>query len=58
MQSACFEKRIFECKKNQDHCEVSDGLEPWLCVDIKRIVASEIASKAFGTFEKQAPGLS
>ena len=32
-----------------------DGLEPWRCVDMKGIVASEIGPNRFTTFEKQAP---
>ena len=32
-----------------------DGLEPWRCEGISGIVAPEIDSKSFGTFEKQAP---
>ena len=31
-----------------------DSLEPRRCEDIKGIVAPEIGSKSFGTFEKQA----
>ena len=34
------------------------GLEPRRYEDIKEIVAPEIDPKSFGTFEKQAPGLS
>ena len=34
-----------------------DGLEPWRSVDMKGIVPPEIGPKSFGTFEKQAPGL-
>ena len=32
-----------------------DGLEPWHYEDIKEIVAPEMGSKSYGTFEKQAP---
>ena len=34
-----------------------DGLEPQRREDIKGIVAPEIGSKSFATFENQAPGL-
>lgn len=32
-----------------------DGLEPWCCKDVKRMVAPEIGPKRFTTVEKQAP---
>ena len=35
-----------------------EGLEPRRCEDIKGIVVPDIGPKSFGTFEKQAPGLS
>ena len=35
-----------------------DGLEPRHREDIKGIVAPKTGPKSFGTFEKQAPGLS
>jgi len=34
-----------------------DGLEPQTCESIKGIVAPEIGTKSFRTFEKQAPDL-
>ena len=58
LQSACFEKLIFERVFNVRKTKrigKFDGLEPRRCEDIKGIVASEIAPKSFGTFEKQAP---
>ena len=58
LQSACFEKLIFEQVFNVRKTKrigKFDGLEPRRCEDIKGIVASEIAPKSFGTFEKQAP---
>ena len=35
-----------------------EGLEPRRCEDIKGIVVPDIGPKSFGTFEKQAPGVS
>ena len=47
---------MFLIKYNKDWIAIFDGLEPQHCNHIKGIVASEIGSKSFRTFEKQALG--
>ena len=61
LQSACFEKMIFLHVFNVRKIKRTakfEGLEPRRCEDIKGIVAPERDPKSFGTFEKQAPGVS
>ena len=57
LQPACCEKLIFEhfvnIRKTKKIAKF-DALEPRRCEDVKGIVAPEIGSKSFGTFEKQA----
>ena len=58
LQSACFEKLIFEHAFNVRKIKriaKSDDLDPRRWEDIRGIVALEIGSKSFRTFEKQAP---
>ena len=61
LQSACFEKLIFLHVfniRNTKRIAQFEGLEPRRCEDIKAVVAPGIGPKSFGTFDKQATGLS
>ena len=61
LQSARFEKLIFLHAFNMRKIKriaKFEGLEPRRCEDIEGIVVPDIGPKSFGTFEKQALGLS
>ena len=59
-QSACSEKliflHVFNIRKTKKIAKF-EGFEPQRCEDIKAIVAPEIGSKSFGTFEKTGSAL-